>query len=317
MLPHELPLEFQSVAFSAADARAAGIGDRRLRASDLRTPHHGVRAPAATHPASVEARCRELLPRMASTHVFIGPTALALWGAPVPRWTSAALHVGALLGGREPRLTGVTGRRLSLPISETTLIRGLPVVDPVEAWAQSAAPMRLDAPSPGGPVSTRSLRLTELVASADFLLAHRLADRAELAEVAAVARRRGALALRDAAELARPGVESPKETELRLLLLDGGLPEPEINWNLFAATSRHLARLDLAYPRYRVAVEYDGRHHAEPAQFSRDADRWAEIADEGWLLIRVLAHHLENDRAAILRRVRRALRSRGWPSTGG
>jgi len=67
----------------------------------------------------------------------------------------------------------------------------------------------------------------------------------------------------------------------------------------------------IAYRRYRVCVEYDGRQHAEHAQFIRDADRWAAIEAEGWIIVRVLAHHL-TDPPSLVARVERALRSRGW-----
>ena len=56
----------------------------------------------------------------------------------------------------------------------------------------------------------------------------------------------------------RAGVRSPRETLLRLTLQRAGLPEPEINWTLRDARGRAVAELDLAYPRWRVAPEYDG-----------------------------------------------------------
>jgi very-short-patch-repair endonuclease len=90
-----------------------------------------------------------------------------------------------------------------------------------------------------------------------------------------------------------------------------GLPEPELNWTLRSEHGRFVARLDLAYPEYKVCVEYDGRQHAEGAQFLRDADRWADIEAEGWITVRVLSHHLADPRGVVAR-VTRALRSRGW-----
>ncbi|MGN7036330.1 DUF559 domain-containing protein [Microbacterium sp. P26] len=69
----------------------------------------------------------------------------------------------------------------------------------------------------------------------------------------------------------------------------------------------------MAYPDYRVAVEYDGRQHAERDQFRRDADRWPAIAAQGWQLIRVVDHHLEAPLRHIVAPVRRALESAGWP----
>lgn len=318
----DLPLDIRGAPFAIHEALGAGVSRSRLRATDLRTPHPGVRAPRSAQPTTLVERCAELLPRLAGLQIFCGATAVRLWGAPLPFWADASLHIGALMATREPRIPGVIGHRLTLPPSEVTLLRGLPVPHPAEAWAQLGAMARADRPtgsqrrSAGRRPTLRSagplLTLDDLVAVGDHFLTHELATAAELRVVAEVARRRGAVTLRGACDLIRAGAESPKETELRLILVRGGMPEPEVNWNLLGEASEFLARLDLAYVAYRVAVEYDGRQHAELGQFARDADRWAAIEASGWLLVRVLSHHLKDPGRLILPRVARALRSRGW-----
>lgn len=111
----------------------------------------------------------------------------------------------------------------------------------------------------------------------------------------------------------RDGAESPKETELRIRLVDGGLPEPHLAHEIFTSSGTFVARLDQAYLRYRVAVEFDGRQHAEDAiQFAHDADRWRAIGDEGWNLVRILNHHLEPNPTVAVDIVRRALLRAGW-----
>lgn len=112
---------------------------------------------------------------------------------------------------------------------------------------------------------------------------------------------------------AREGSESVRETHLRLTMLRAGLPEPVLGYELFSAAGSFLARFDMAYPQFRVAVEYDGRQHAEdPRQFERDADRWYEVAQNGWELVRVLNHHISGNGRVALARIEHALRSRGW-----
>lgn len=133
--------------------------------------------------------------------------------------------------------------------------------------------------------------------------------KATLDAAAAAFAGRGAVSLRRACERIRPGVESPRETAVRLLLIDAGLPEPALNWTL-RSDGFFIARLDMAYPDARVAVEYDGRQHAQPDQFRRDADRWRAIAEAGWVLVRVLSHHLESPERDIIAPVRRALLAR-------
>jgi hypothetical protein len=38
-----------------------------------------------------------------------------------------------------------------------------------------------------------------------------------------------------------------------------------------------VARLDLAYPKRRVGIEYDGDHHRDRATFRHDAVRLAQV----------------------------------------
>jgi very-short-patch-repair endonuclease len=58
-----------------------------------------------------------------------------------------------------------------------------------------------------------------------------------------------------------------------------------------------------------VALEYEGRQHAERDQFGRDVDRYSLMAADGWLVLRFANRH---GMSAVLDRTRRALISRGW-----
>ncbi|GMM96292.1 hypothetical protein [Microbacterium sp. MTN4-26] len=119
--------------------------------------------------------------------------------------------------------------------------------------------------------------------------------------------------LRRALAEARDGVRSPRETRLRLLLVRAGLPEPEINWVLRDHRGVFVAELDLAYPRWKVTPEYDGRVHAEDAaQFARDADRWEAIRRAGWRHVRCLDHHVRGRGIPAVRLVVAALMEAGW-----
>jgi hypothetical protein len=74
-------------------------------------------------------------------------------------------------------------------------------------------------------------------------------------------------------ELVRPVTRL--ETRLRLALGRGGLPEPFLNprTELRAGVVR---QPDLAYPEYRVAVEYDGEARSAVAKVR------AALMDRGW-----------------------------------
>ena len=60
-----------------------------------------------------------------------------------------------------------------------------------------------------------------------------------------------------------------------------------------------------------MALEYEGRQHADPDQFGRDVDRYSLMAADGWLVLRFAARHVEGP-TAVVGRTRRALISRGW-----
>lgn len=91
----------------------------------------------------------------------------------------------------------------------------------------------------------------------------------------------GALRLRRAWEDARFPCWSPAETLTRLTALRCGLPEPDLNHEVSVAGRKFL--LDLAWPRARVAVEYNGSVHAREIQQYRDEMyRLSLLRDAGW-----------------------------------
>lgn len=266
-----------------------------MSASDLARPFYAVRSPAESSD-DVSTRCRQFAAVMAAHQFFSHETAAALWGLPLPPWMSPTpLHVSSPLGRREPRDDGVIGHRLRLPPDLVTSLHGLAVCSAAETWAQLG----------------RTLSVEDLVAAGDFIVGRGgLASQEDLELAVGRVRRIGSDRLREASKRLEPASESSPESRLRVRLVDDGLPAPEVQWVLLDSTGRFVARLDLGYPRYRVGVEYDGRQHAEHEQFIRDADRWYAVEREGWLVVRVLAHHLADGTA--LRRTRLALHSRGW-----
>ena len=111
----------------------------------------------------------------------------------------------------------------------------------------------------------------------------------------------------------RPGAESRPETLLRLLLVEAGLPEPELNVRLFDRLGAELARVDLLFREFRVVVEYDGdEHRTDTRQFDRDLGRLDDLAARGWRVVRVGARSLFRDPQDAVIRVQRALVAGGW-----
>jgi hypothetical protein len=99
-------------------------------------------------------------------------------------------------------------------------------------------------------------------------------------------RRRGVIQLRELIELVDARAESARESWLRLAIHDAGLvmPEPQF-WVEIDGVKAY--RLDLAYPRARVAVEYDGweAHERTEEQRENDRKRRTWLRDNGWTVI--------------------------------
>lgn len=159
----------------------------------------------------------------------------------------------------------------------------------------------------------RRLPLVEAVAAVDALC--RLGVR-PVTDLLAVASRnpgaRGLVRLREVVRMADPGAESPWETRLRVLLVQAGLPNPVVQIPV-GDRVRPLAVLDLGWPQWRVAVEFDGRHHAEGAQFGRDLRRHNGLLARGWVVLRFDAAAVVGDPERVSREVRAALHRAGAP----
>ena len=85
-------------------------------------------------------------------------------------------------------------------------------------------------------------------------------------------------------ELVEPLSESPMETRLRLVLIDGGLPRPVAQFEV--RDSRFIGRLDLAYPAWKIGIEYDGDQHRNPEAFAADLTRQNRLRAAGWTILR-------------------------------
>jgi hypothetical protein len=111
--------------------------------------------------------------------------------------------------------------------------------------------------------------------------------------------------LEAALELVDPGAQSPRESYLRLLLIDAGLPRPETQIPVLSLDGVPLAYLDLGWEENMVAVEYDGdQHRTDRRQYVKDIQRIEMLERMGWIVVRVVA---EDRPANIVRRVRAAL----------
>lgn len=81
----------------------------------------------------------------------------------------------------------------------------------------------------------------------------------------------------------RENTDSPAETKLRIMLRRYGFPDPEINHQLETSQSHYF--LDMAYPEYKIGIEFNGQHHHQ--QIAHDWDRSNMIQSHGWKIFTV------------------------------
>lgn len=222
--------------------------------------------------------------------VIAGVAAAALHGA---AWIDADTPIELVTKNSRPQ-RGLVVRDEHLDPDEITLVRRLPVTtvartafDLGRHLARGEGVARLDALMRATPFSIDGVNV--------------LAQRHKGA--------RGLRRLRAALPLVEEGAASPKETWLRLLLLDAGLPRPGVQIPL-VVRRRLVAVFDLGWEEYKVAAEYDGDYHrSDRRRFVKDIDKLAIAEGQGWIVIRVVSEHRPRD---IVSRVYHALTGRGW-----
>ncbi|NMM98894.1 hypothetical protein [Bifidobacterium olomucense] len=80
--------------------------------------------------------------------------------------------------------------------------------------------------------------------------------------------------------LARSGTDSSMETRTRFVPPRYGLDMPQVNYPIYIGRSTKPLYLDLAYPEFKICIEYEGSHHAR--QWLGDVKRRQDIEDDGW-----------------------------------
>lgn len=117
---------------------------------------------------------------------------------------------------------------------------------------------------------------------------------------------------RRAAHLVRERVDSPRETLVRLLMVLAGLPEPTVDHRILDSRGELLYRLDLAYEKVRLGIEFDGRHHANSDdQWLHDLERREDLDGRRWRLVVIVGKHLFTQPEDVLDRIVAAARSQG------
>lgn len=288
----ELPDEL-GPAFSTAEARAVGVTRKQLRRPALVVPFRGARLLPGHE--SWEERLLALSRGLRADAVFSHTTAARLWRLPLPQRLArddAPIHVTVPCGASQPRGAAVTGHRAD---REPDALRGLAVTTLLDTWCDLAALLtRDDLVAAGDAVLNRAPD-----GDAGSYTAHDLRTAWDR-----LAARRGAARVHEAVELVRPGSASPRESMARLRFHDWGLPEPELNADLFGPVG-WIACLDFLWRSRGVAGEYRGEHHGR--QWREDYRRQAMITDVGCTLVVMTSYDLGPGADDLRRRLTRLL----------
>ena len=287
----DLPPGLDGSVFTSAQARAYGVSRQMLRGGRFRRLFPDVYTTAATA-LTLDVQVRGALLTLPADTAVSHTTALHLRGVDVGRpWP---LHFSTNTPAQTRASTIVLHRRRGRlhPVD----FEGLPVLGADRTFVDSAT----------------ILRLRDLVVAGDWLIHLGQTTLDQLTDYANARHLDGVRRARRAARLVREGVESPRETVVRLLLKFARLPEPLVTHKILDDNGDFLARGDLVYELYKVLVEYDGWHHERDArQRQRDRERREQLEAAGWRVIVVTSKDLEAPNLIPLR-VHAALVSRNY-----
>jgi very-short-patch-repair endonuclease len=278
------------VPFSRAEARASGISDRRLKGSEFRRIVFGYYLPSEVTPQPIHA-IRAALQCHPEGAVATHFSAARLRGAPVP--DHPEVHVTVRDAADRRRRRGLRCHALAIDEADVQTLAGVRISSPCRMFVELA----------------RYLNLVELVVLGDWMVQTRLTSVPSLRSYSRRSMEQYADRAARAASYVRLGSESPRESRLRLLLMLAGLPT--MHPNPTVVIEDRTFRVDLAFLRARVAVEYDGVWHDDEDQPEIDQERRSLLERDGWIVIVVRKDELYTDPGAVIARVVAALRQRG------
>lgn len=297
------PAHSPTAPFRTRTAQTFGMTPASLRSPSLEAPFAGVRVPRGSLTSVVDvctAAARVLPDGAAFSHV----TALRLLGVEVP-WRLAdddRIHVVAPRRDLRLQRTNVVAHFCGQRALTTTTAHGLPVTSAAQTWLHLAHALPPDDVIVLADSMTRRKDPATTVREL-----RRLLD--------ATYKMRGVVRCREAIDLVRARTDSSMETRTRLLLVQAGLPCPQVNLPAHDDAGRFLALPDLSYPELRIAIEYDGDiHRTDPATWRRDVERRQRLEDAGWIIVTATADDVIRYPERLVRRVRAARDRRRAPA---
>ena len=223
--------------------------------------------------------------------VIAGVAASALHNA---QWVDDDIPIELIWNyGRSP--SGLLVRNETLAEDEITRVAGIPVTTRVRTAFDLG----------------RYLPRDEAVARLDSLMRAQVFS---IEDVSLLAKRyqgaRGLKALRVALPLVDGGAASPRETWLRLLYIDAGLPTPTTQIPIVEGRGRLVRWADMGWEEFMVVSEYEGdQHRTSRTQYTKDIRSLRKARSLGWIVDQVIKEDRNDE---IVARAWKALVSRGW-----
>ncbi|NEG55128.1 hypothetical protein GFD21_04945 [Bifidobacterium sp. SMA15] len=256
-----------------------------------------MREGLAQRKRDVVRRCTEAAKTTGHKLMFGMTTSLMLQSVPIPSecdLDTAVLHTVSSNKQRRVRKRGIpTQPHVWRPLVDSEPVRinrHVYALDLMHTWAQLAMHLPFE----------ELVVLGDAIITASARANGRDAEhiRADLAAfVTGLAPFRGKRSCIAACRYIMAGVDSPMESRSRLSLLKHGLPCPQPGYTVPGAmfASGTSMMLDMAWPQYRVAVEYDGdQHRTDKAQWRRDQEKRDRLQNHGWVLRIATAATLAN-----------------------
>ncbi len=285
-------LDPPGTAFRRRDAVQAGVTKHRLDGPSFQSVFSAIRMPASLQ-ITVHLRAEAALLLCHDSSFVSHHSAARIWGGIVP--DDVDVHVSVPEARHRPQRFGIRSHVSSRHNDVVTRGR-VKLTDPLRTFLELA----------------RELDLVDLVVLGDSPVKAGVLSIEQLHVGSLGWHHAGAMRARQAARLVRAAVDSPMETRLRLLLIFAGLPEPQVNWTIRNDNGQVLYRLDLAFVEWRVAVEYDGRQHAEDdRQWAHDLGRREGLDGLRWRLVICRATDVYTSPEQTVTRVVSTLRERG------
>jgi hypothetical protein len=150
----------------------------------------------------------------------------------------------------------------------------------------------------------RQLRRPRALATLDAALHSMRCTRTDIESAIAEQRgRRGIVAVRELLPFADGRAESAMESESRLVMIDHGLPLPELQYAI-RGHDGELWRVDFAWPDVRLAAEYESIDwHAGRHEMLRDKTRMGKLQELGWTIIPIVVDDVRREPGRLANRI--------------